>query len=204
MRRTTVGLIDYGVGNHASVSHVLHDAGFRVRVAADAQGLDACDVLLLPGVGAFPAAMAQLRDTGLDAYLRDAAQAGRPLLGICLGMQLLAQESFEQGQTRGLGILPGRVVPLDEAPWHIGWNTLECVGDDPAFRQSEGVSFYFNHSFKIVGAGACVTAQARLPQPVTAAVRLGRVAGLQFHPEKSQSAGTRLLHTLIMELAHAQ
>lgn len=203
MSRTTVGLVDYGVGNHASVSHVLHDAGFRVRVAADARGLDACDVLLLPGVGAFPAAMAQLRNTGLDAYLCDAAQAGRPLLGICLGMQLLAQESFELGQTRGLGILPGRVVPLAEAPWHIGWNSLECVGDDPVFRASQGESFYFNHSFKLVDAGDCVTAQALLPQPVTAAVRRGCVAGLQFHPEKSQRAGMRLLHTLIAELTNA-
>lgn len=203
MSRTTVGLVDYGVGNHASVSHALHDAGFRVRVAADAQGLDACDVLLLPGVGAFPAAMARLRESGLDAYLCAAAQAGRPLLGICLGMQLLAQESFELGQTCGLGILPGKVVPLGEAPWHIGWNALESVGNDPAFEASHGESFYFNHSFMLVDAGDCVTARARLPQPVTAAVRAGRVAGLQFHPEKSQRAGMRLLHTLITELAHA-
>lgn len=203
MSRTTVGLVDYGVGNHASVSHVLYDVGFRVRVAANAKELDACDVLLLPGVGAFPAAMAQLRKNGLDTYLSEAAQAGRPLLGICLGMHLLAQESFEQGHTRGLGILPGRVVPLEEAPWHIGWNALECVGDDPTLRASHGESFYFNHSFKIVDAEPCVTAQARLPQPVTAIVRLDRVAGLQFHPEKSQSAGTRLLQNLITELAHA-
>lgn len=203
MSRITVGLVDYGVGNHASVGHALHDAGFRVRVAADAQGLDACDVLLLPGVGAFPAAMARLRETGLDAYLCAAAQAGRPLLGICLGMQLLAQESFELGKTRGLGILPGKVVPLGEAPWHIGWNVLESVGGDPAFEASHGESFYFNHSFMLVDADDCVSGRARLTQPVTAAVRAGRVAGLQFHPEKSQRAGMRLLRTLITELAHA-
>ncbi|MBK7901041.1 MAG: imidazole glycerol phosphate synthase subunit HisH [Betaproteobacteria bacterium] len=203
MSRTTVGLVDYGVGNHASVGHALHDAGFRVRVAADAQGLDTCDVLLLPGVGAFPAAMQQLRASGLDDYLCNAARVGRPLLGICLGMQLLAQESLELRHTRGLGILPGRVVPLGGPPWHIGWNTLECVGDDPAFHASQGESFYFNHSFMLVDAQDCVTAQARLPQPVTAAVRRGHVAGLQFHPEKSQRAGMRLFHSLITELAHA-
>jgi imidazole glycerol-phosphate synthase subunit HisH len=201
--RTTVGLVDYGVGNHASVSHALHDAGFRVRVAGDASGLDACDLLLLPGVGAFPAAMKRLRETGLDDYLRGAASAGRPLLGICLGMQLLAEESFELGHSTGLGILPGRVVPLGEPRWHIGWNTLECVGDDPAFRVSNGESVYFNHSFMLVGAPDWITAQARLPQSVTAAVRRGRVAGLQFHPEKSQGAGTRLLHALVSELVHA-
>lgn len=203
MSRTTVGLVDYGVGNHASVAHALHDAGFRVRVTGDPQDLEACDVLLLPGVGAFPAAMKRLRDTGLDGYLRQAASINRPLLGICLGMQLLAEESHELGHSTGLGILPGRVVPLGEGPWHIGWNTLDCVGDDPAFRSSDGESFYFNHSFMLVDAPDCIAAVARLPQPVTAAVRRGRVAGLQFHPEKSQRAGMRLLHTLIRELTHA-
>ncbi|MCV0437842.1 MAG: imidazole glycerol phosphate synthase subunit HisH [Hydrogenophaga sp.] len=203
MSRITVGLVDYGVGNHASVSHALHDAGFRVRVAGDAPTLDVCDVLLLPGVGAFPAAMARLRETGLDRYLQQAAEAGRPLLGICLGMQLLARESLEMGPCDGLGILPGRVVPLDRVPWHIGWNTLESVGDDPAFLASHGESFYFNHSFMLVDAPNCITAIARVPQPVAAAVRRDRVAGLQFHPEKSQRAGMRLLHTLIAEIARA-
>ncbi|MBI4995414.1 MAG: imidazole glycerol phosphate synthase subunit HisH [Rhodocyclales bacterium] len=203
MTRTTVGLVDYGLGNHGSVMHALREAGLRVRVAADAQGLDACDVLLLPGVGAFPAAMQRLQDIDLDPYLRDAAAAGRAMLGICLGMQLLAAESFELGHSRGLGILPGRVVPLVEPPWHIGWNTLECIGDDPAFRACHGKSFYFNHSFMLADATECVTAVARLPQPVVAAVRRGRIAGLQFHPEKSQGAGRQLLRDLIEELVRA-
>lgn len=203
MTRITVGLVDYGVGNHGSVTHALRNSGFRVRVAADAEVLDACDVLLLPGVGAFPAAMRRLQSTGLDSYLRDAAGSGRALLGICLGMQILAEESLELRHSYGLGILPGRVVPLEKSHWHIGWNTLLCVGDDPAFLASQGESFYFNHSYMLVDALGCVTAQAMLQQPITAAVRRGRVAGLQFHPEKSQGAGIRLLHSLITELAHA-
>jgi glutamine amidotransferase len=202
MSRITVGIVDYGVGNHGSVIHVLHNAGFRAIVSAHPPMLDACDLLLLPGVGAFPQAMAHLRETGLADYLCKAAQSRRPLLGICLGMQLLAQESYELGYTSGLGILPGRVVPLAQPPWHIGWNTIECTGDSPVFRASQGDFFYFNHSFVMVDAGASISAQARCPQPITAAVHLDRVAGLQFHPEKSQRAGTRLLHTMIRELVN--
>ena len=164
-----------------------------------AQGVVPLRVALL-GCGVVGSAVVRL----LTEHAADlTARVGRPLLGICLGMQLLAQESLELRHTRGLGILPGRVVPLGGPPWHIGWNTLECVGDDPAFHASQGESFYFNHSFMLVDAQDCVTAQARLPQPVTAAVRRGHVAGLQFHPEKSQRAGMRLFHSLITELAHA-
>lgn len=203
MRRITVGLVDYGLGNHASVTHALHDAGFRVRTASDPDTLDACDILLLPGVGAFPSAMERLERCALVDYLKTAAASGRALLGICLGMQLLAEESYEHGYTKGLGLIPGRVEPLVHPPWHIGWNSLECVTDDPAFAPSHGKSFYFNHSFALAGADAHRTCVARLPHAVTAAVRAGRVAGLQFHPEKSQGAGMQLLHNLVTELVHA-
>ena len=200
MSRTIVGLVDYGVGNHASVSHALRDAGFRVRVAADELTLDTCDVLLLPGVGAFQAAMGKLRESGLDNYVSQAAADGRAVLGICLGMQLLAEESYEHGHGRGLGILPGRVVPVDGAQWHIGWNTLVSDGRDPAFLQSHGKQFYFNHSYTLVEAQGCDVAHVQFSQPLIAAVRRKRVAGLQFHPEKSQGAGISLLHTLITDL----
>lgn len=203
MSRLTVGLVDYGVGNLTSVTHALHDAGFRVRLASDSTVLDACDVLLLPGVGAFPSAMRKLRETGLDVYLRDAAKTNRPLLGICLGMQLLAEESFEMGHSQGLGILPGKVIPLRDTPWHIGWNSLKCTVPDSAFQSSHGEFFYFNHSFALDGASEHVAAVAHVPGTVTAAVRHGRIAGLQFHPEKSQHAGTSLLRALILEIAHA-
>lgn len=203
MSRIRVGVIDYGAGNLASIGNVLQDAGFRVRISSDYQRLDECEVLMLPGVGAFPPAMLKLRSTGLDSYLRDAAQSGKAIIGICLGMQLLVQESLEQGHTLGLGILPGRVVPLGEKQWHIGWNTVECIGDDTALRSTEGECFYFNHSFHVVDAGGCVTAQARLSQPVTAAIRSKRVAGLQFHPEKSQRVGIQLLQILIRDIANA-
>lgn len=203
MSRIKVGLIDYGAGNLASIGHVLQDAGFRVRISSNYHRLDECDVLMLPGVGAFPPAMMKLRSTGLYDYLRDAAHDDKAIIGICLGMQLLVQESLEQGYTPGLGILPGRVLPLGEKRWHIGWNTVECIGEDRALRSTQGECFYFNHSFHVVDAGSCVIAEARLPQPVTAAIRSNRVAGLQFHPEKSQCVGIRLLQMLIKDIANA-
>lgn len=203
MSTILVGIVDYGVGNHASVMHVLEGAGFRAKVSSDFKILDSCDLLLLPGVGAFPAAMKRLSDTGLDTYIYQSVQCGQPLLGICLGMQLLASESLEMGRTRGLNIIPGRVVPLGYNPWHIGWNSLECIRDDRGLRDSHGEYFYFNHSFKLVESSSCVTAQVNSPLPITSAVRLGRVGGLQFHPEKSQRAGIILIHNLVRDLVNA-
>lgn len=203
MTRVMVGVVDYGLGNQASVMQAMHTAGFRVCKGAEASTLDACDVLVLPGVGAFPEAMLRLTESGLANYLRQAAASGRALLGICLGMQLLAGSSSEYGHSEGLAILPGRVVPLCTPVRHIGWNILTCVGDDPVFRQSDGHAFYFNHSFVL----KCddvrdVVAVTSLAHPMTAAVRRGKVAGLQFHPEKSQEAGIQLLSGLITELAN--
>lgn len=151
MSRTTVGIVDYGVGNHASVWRTLHKLDYRCRVSGDTGVLDATDLLLLPGVGAFPAAMAALHEKNLVGYLQQQARCGRPILGVCLGMQLLAETSRENDLTRGLGIIPGDVVPLGEPRWHIGWNVIEVVKPDPLFSPSDGHSFYFNHSYSYRG-----------------------------------------------------
>lgn len=203
MNRVTVAIVDYGLGNHASIRHALQDAGMRVRIGADAETLDACDVLLLPGVGAFPAAMQRLQSTGLDKYLRHAAFSGRALLGICLGMQLLVEESLEFGHSVGLGILPGKAVALHAPAWHIGWNNLHGTGNDPAVQSFHGEQVYFNHSYALQCEAAYVTAVAMLGQPIVAAIRREKIVGLQFHPEKSQSVGHQMLSSLITELAHA-
>lgn len=123
-----VVVVDYGMGNHASVIHCLRDLGFRVRVSAEIAVLDSADVLLLPGVGAFPAAMQSLHQRGLVDYLQRQAREQRPIIGICLGMQLLTSASHEFQYTAGLDIIPGEFVALFGAKWHTGWNTLECVG----------------------------------------------------------------------------
>lgn len=203
MKHSTVGIIDYGIGNHASVAHSLRDIGFRVRVSADMEVLNEVDILLLPGVGAYPSAMRALHERGLVHYLQDQAREQRPIIGICLGMQLLASASHELHYTVGLDLIPGEVVPLTEPKWHIGWNTIECVQDDPLFGPSDGQAFYFNHSFMYQGPAEYQVCVSRHPTPIPSVIRRGNIIGLQFHPEKSQAAGKALLKNIISRLAHA-
>lgn len=203
MSAVTVGIIDYGMGNLASVAHSLRDLGFRVRLGKRADELDSTDVLILPGVGAFPAAMHTLHQQGLVTYLQEQARVQRPIIGICLGMQLLTSASREHQYTAGLELIPGEIVPFAGGGWHIGWNTLECSPNDPVLRLSDGQAFYFNHSFYYQGPAEYQVATARHPSPFAAVIRRGKVIGLQFHPEKSQMAGRALLQRLIQEVAHA-
>jgi glutamine amidotransferase len=203
MRYVTVGIVDYGMGNNASVIHSLRYLGFRVSVSAEPDRLNDTDVLVLPGVGAFPAAMQALHQRGLVSYLQQQAREQRPIIGICLGMQLLTSASHEFQYTVGLGLIPGEVVALTGAKWHIGWNTLEFVDSDVLLPQSDGQAFYFNHSFCYQGPCEYQVALSRHPEPFAAVIRRGNVVGIQFHPEKSQEAGRVLLKNLISGLTHA-
>lgn len=203
MSYVTVGIVDYGLGNHASVIHSLRDLDFRVRVSADPEVLDETDVLILPGVGAFPAAMQALHQRGLVSYLQQQAREQRPLIGICLGMQLLTSASHEFQYTAGLDLIPGEVVPLTGVKWHIGWNTLECVGPDALLQASDGQAFYFNHSFCYRGPSEYQVGLSRHHGPFASVIRRGNVIGIQFHPEKSQEAGRVLLKNLISDLTDA-
>lgn len=203
MRYVTVGIVDYGMGNHASVIHSLRDLGFRVRVSAEPEVLDDTDVLVLPGVGAFPAAMQALHQRGLVSYLQQQDREQCPIIGICLGMQLLTSASNEFQYTVGLDLIPGEVVALTGAKWHIGWNTLECVNADSLLQPSDGQAFYFNHSFCYQGPSEYQVALSRHPEPFASVIRRGNVVGIQFHPEKSQEAGRVLLKNLISGLTHA-
>jgi len=191
------------MGNHASVAHSLRDIGFRVRISKDTNQLDQVDILILPGVGAFPAAMEALSERGLVDYLQKYAKKGRPLIGICLGMQLLARTSYEHGCTDGLNLIPGKILPFDDHRVHIGWNTLEYTTKDTSLNLSNGQAFYFNHSYYYEGSSEYHLAVTQHHGEFPAAIRKGTVVGLQFHPEKSQHAGKALLKNLIMELVHA-
>ena len=185
------------MGNHASVTHALRDIGFRVRISSDVGVLNEVDVLLLPGVGAFPAAMKALHERGLVTYLQRQAREHRPIIGICLGMQLLASGSHELQYTLGLDLVPGEVIPLEDPKWHIGWNTIECVQNDALLMPSDGQAVYFNHSFSYRGPSEYLVAISCHPTRLTSVIRRGNVVGLQFHPEKSQSAGREMLGNLI-------
>lgn len=203
MSRITIGIVDYGVGNHASVWRTLHTLGYRCRISDEVGVLDAANLLLLPGVGAFPPAMAALHARGLPTYLQEQAHRQRPILGICLGMQLLADASHENGLTTGLGLIPGEVVPLVEPRWHIGWNTIERVRPDPLLQASDGQSFYFNHSYTYSGPEEFQVCRSQLGRSFPVVIRRGKVIGLQFHPEKSQEAGRQLLRQVIEGLCDA-
>ena len=199
-RKLTIGIVDYGVGNHTSVRQTLHDLGLRCRISAERKVLDACDMLVLPGVGAFRPAMRKLRAHSLDSYLVEQANLNRPLLGICLGMQLLAQASHEDGFETGLGIVPGEVVSLGPSLWHIGWNTIDQVQDDPFFQESNGRAFYFNHSYAYQGPSEYQVCRTVAGSPFASVIRHGSIVGVQFHPEKSQLAGRALLRSVVLGL----
>lgn len=196
-----IAIVDYGVGNLFSLSSSLRSLGLESEVTSEAGKLRAADRIILPGVGAFGDARAKLDETGLVPTLLEEAER-KPLLGICLGMQLLFDRSFEYGEHPGLGLVPGEVAPLSEdledkalkVP-HMGWNSLEIVKDDPLFRYfRDGEYVYYVHSFY---ARNCAGSTLGISQygniAVTGAVRRGNVWGAQFHPEKSGDAGLRLL-----------
>lgn len=200
MSNLSIGIVDYGMGNHASVMHSLKSMGFKVRISADPQVLDRTDVLILPGVGAFPSAMQALRDRGLVNYLQKQADLQLPIIGICLGMQLLTTASYEFDYTLGLNLIEGEIVPLTASEWHIGWNEIKCMQQDSLIKSSDAQAFYFNHSFTYQGADKYQIAIAQHFQSITAVIRNGNIVGLQFHPEKSQDAGRELLKNLILGL----
>jgi imidazole glycerol-phosphate synthase subunit HisH len=199
---TAVTLIDYGFGNLRSVEKALQQAGAEVRLAAQPGDLQGAARLVLPGVGAFAAGMAALNERGLREPLLAAAAAGVPLLGICLGMQLLFDDSEEMGQHRGLGLLPGAVVRFQgeglKVP-HMGWNELQPERVHPLLAGvPAGAHAYFVHSYYCrPSARADFVASADYGGPFAAVAACGNVAGLQFHPEKSQRVGLRILHNFL-------
>ena len=181
-------IIDYGVGNLFSLKSSLAHLGLDAAVSADPADIRASDRLILPGVGAFGDAMAKLEATGLVPVIKEEAEK-KPLLGICLGMQLLFEKSFEYGEHPGLGFVPGQVCPLApdlgdktlKVP-QIGWNAVR-----------DGEYFYYVHSYYGKNCAANTLAISDYSLPVTGVVKAGRVYGTQFHPEKSGDAGLRLL-----------
>ena len=195
-----IAIIDYGVGNLFSLASSLKSLGLETKVTRDAAAIRAADHIILPGVGAFADAMAKLEATGLVPVIKQEAEH-KPLLGICLGMQLLFEKSFEYGEHEGLGFIQGEVCPLEpdltdkslKVP-QIGWNALHIVKDDPLFQYiREGEYVYYVHSYYGKNCTESTLATSEYSIPVTGAVRAGKVYGTQFHPEKSGDTGLRIL-----------
>ncbi len=199
-----IALIDYGAGNLRSAGRALQEAGGSPVVVTEPSGLSGADVIVVPGVGAFAPAMARLAAARLVEPLRDTARSGVPLIGICLGMQLLFEDSDEGGPTPGLSLLAGRVVRIPDGVKvpHMGWNTLEITTPDPIFDGLPASPYvYFVHSYVVVPADAgAVLAQTVYGRRFPAVVRQGTVWGLQFHPEKSSWTGAVILRNLLAQI----
>ena len=195
-----IAILDYGVGNLFSLRSSLEYIGQQVVITADKEEIRWADKLILPGVGAFADAAKKLRDSGLDEVLREEVARGKELMGICLGMQMLFEKSYEFGEHDGLGLLKGAVVPMQGAipaelkiP-HIGWNELHFNKAHPLFRYlKEGDCVYFVHSYFATDCDDSVIATAEYGKELTAAVAKGNVMGCQFHPEKSGDVGLNIL-----------
>ena len=195
-----IAILDYGVGNLFSLRSSLEYIGQQVVITADKEEIRRADKLILPGVGAFADAAKKLRDSGLAEVLREEVARGKDIMGICLGMQMLFEKSYEFGEHDGLGLLKGAVVPMQgvipaelKIP-HIGWNELHFDKAHPLFRYlKEGDCVYFVHSYFATECADSVIATAEYGKALTAAVAEGNVMGCQFHPEKSGDVGLNIL-----------
>ena len=195
-----IAIIDYGVGNLFSLTCSFKSIGTDICVTSDPEVIAAADRIVLPGVGAFEDAARKLRESGLDKVIKAECAKGKALLGICLGMQMLFEKSYEYGEHEGLGLIKGSIRPIADVIGeglkipHIGWNALHLHGNSPLFKYiKEGDCVYFVHSFYGANCDESVIATAEYGAELTAAVARGNVMGCQFHPEKSGAVGLGIL-----------
>lgn len=199
-----IAVVDYGVGNLFSLTGSLRAIGADAVITGDEKEIRRADKIILPGVGAFGDAAEKLRALGLDRVLVDEAGAGKEIMGICLGMQLLFEKSYEYGEHRGLGLLHGEIVPMQgslpenlKIP-HIGWNGLHKQKDSRLLKNvKENDCVYFVHSYYAVGCEESLIATAEYGKELTAAVEKDNISGCQFHPEKSGKVGLAILKSFV-------
>ena len=202
-----IAIIDYGVGNLFSLCSSLKYIGADSIVTSDKDVIRSADKLILPGVGAFSDAKRKLSDSGLDILIKQEAERGKDIMGICLGMQMLFERSYEYGEHTGLGLLRGEVVPMKgsipenlKVP-HIGWNALDFTREHKLFKYiKNGDCVYFVHSYYASGCDDSLIATAEYGKPLTAAVALDNIMGCQFHPEKSGKVGMDILRAFCEEV----
>ncbi|MCR3955459.1 MAG: imidazole glycerol phosphate synthase subunit HisH [Gudongella sp.] len=192
-------IVDYGLGNLRSLQTALKGQGIETGITSDQEEIAAASAIFLPGVGAFRDASKALWESGLADLLIRKANEGTYIIGICLGMQLMYDRSFENGEYKGLGLIPGDIVKLEQMPKipHMGWNNLTLEREDPLVKYtSTGDYVYFVHSYYAKSSGEEILAYGEYGERIPAIVRRGNTIGFQFHPEKSAEVGARLLKAL--------
>lgn len=196
-----IGIVDYELGNHDSLFYSLKSIGFSVFISNNPDELKICNIILLPGVGAFPKAMKSLRKSGLDKFIIEWAKLEKPIIGICLGMQLICTKSYEFKECSGLNLINGEIIKMENNDWHIGWNSNIPSHDNKIFRGLKRSQFYYNHSFKFYGDSQNILSETELNNEIIPAIiKKGKTFGIQFHPEKSQLSGKILLTRIIKHL----
>ena len=196
-----IAIVDYGVGNLFSLASSLKAIGAEIVVSGEKKVLHEAEKIILPGVGAFRDARAKLAKNNLDEFLIAEAKSGKPFLGICLGMQMMFEKSYEYGEYEGLGLLKGKVVPIKDCLTdkslkvpHIGWNALEIVRDNPLLKYVKNGDFvYFVHSYYVADCAESLLAVTDYSCPLTAAAAKDNIYACQFHPEKSGAVGFNIL-----------
>jgi len=199
--QTIIGIVDYNMGNLGSVMNAFAKVGVSSELVSDPYKLEQYDRIVLPGVGAFPDAMKALKSTGMDEAITQFARSGRPLMGTCLGMQLLFEESEEFGTTQGLGLIPGKVVSFDESKFdhplkvpHMGWNELFVQKETPLFDGlKEDFYLYFVHSYHAQTDNRYAIGKTHYGYEFVSAVQNGNIYGIQPHPEKSHNNGLKII-----------
>ncbi|MBU3111158.1 imidazole glycerol phosphate synthase subunit HisH [Clostridium lacusfryxellense] len=196
-----IGIVDYGVGNLNSVQNALNSMNIKSIISSSAQEISKCRSIIVPGVGAFPDAMENMKNSGLDKVIKEAAKEGKPILGICLGMQLFFEESDEVEKCQGLGLLKGNIIKLEgsiKIP-HMGWNSLSFETPSPLLSGIEENQYvYFVHSYYAVNCeDGIINAYSTYEKKIPAIVSRGNIFGMQFHPEKSGEFGQKLLKNFV-------
>jgi len=199
-----IGIVDYNMGNLASVINAFESIGAKIAVESEPNKLKDYDKLILPGVGAFGDAMEHLKANGMDIAVKEYAKSGKPLLGICLGMQLLFESSQEFGEHRGLGLIEGRVVPFDKSKFdhklkvpHMGWNELFIQKETPLFSGLNDPYLYFVHSYHIVCDDKYAIGKTYYGYEFVSAVQRDNIYGIQPHPEKSHNNGLKIIENFV-------
>lgn len=193
-------IIDYKIGNQKSLEIFFKNLGYNTKLTNKKDEVDKSEIIILPGIGAFPSAINSLKENNLIELIKKKANKGIPIIGICLGMQLLASKSFEFGETKGLNLIPGEIKKLKNSKFHIGWNNIKKTNKAVELWFSEIDGFFFNHSYYYEGNNKYIIAKTNYSQEIPSIIKKNKIYGIQFHPERSQQAGKNLLINLLRAL----